>query len=1672
MGADSPPDVVEQALLLGDLHTIFSLHARLHGAIEAIVAPGRPSLSFALFPARLAAFRAALNARGIGRGDLVVVVAPNSPETALACVALMSCAVVASLNPAYTVEEYHRYLARLRPRALLTGRGQGEAAREAAQALGIMVVEMASDASAPAGAFEIIGGGEAPCRDAGWNGAEDRAVVLHTSGTTAQQKVIPVRLRQLLAGARDMRRTFRLAPGDRTLHVMPMYHGHGLRSGLLQPLVAGTTVICLPRFDPDSFVDQLRDHRATWYSGSYTIHKAVLDQLRARPEQARGVRLRFIRSGSGRLDPAVMHGLEAALGTVVIERYGMSETGTVAVNPLPPGRRKAGSVGLPEGHEIAIFSPIDGTPTPAGAEGEIRIKGPAVFDGYLDDPAATAAAFVDGWFRSGDLGRLDADGYLTVTGRLKEMINRGGEKISPTEVEAALARHPAVRGACAFAIPHPRLGEEVGAAVVRADGAAIDEDDLLALAAETLAEFKMPRRVFFLTALPLGPTRKVDRRAVARQCLAMESAPTDTGVDAAHAELQARLQPLWRGVLRRDSIPVWRDFFLLGGDSLSAAQLVALVARELGVEIPLRAIFREARTLARMAAMIARLGAGAGAIAPMVLVQARPVGARVPLSFVQEQIWLHDQLQSGSTAYSVNRVIRLRGRLDMVGLARALEMIAARHETLRTTVRVVDGAPSQIIHPPGPVALPVIEIQGDTRLSEHIAAELQKPLDLESGPLLTAVLLRAASDDHVLVMRIHHLFVDASAMRVLTRELAAAYRHLVGGGPALPPPPALQFADYALFDRQSEAAGTMARHLDFWRRELDGVREVELPTDRPRPRLMTARGARLFRSFDRVDLARLKLLARAEGSSLFGVLLASVHVLLHRLSGSEDVVLGTPFSRRAQLGFEGVIGPLLNLLPVRADLSGDPSFRAFLKQVTGRVLGIIDHQAAPLTRILDAVGIRRSPDRHPLFQVITVLMPGEMWSLESEEISAEVILADDGSTKFDLATSFVEHADRLELRLQYDTTLFDAATAERIAGRLEALLVAICDAPDARVSMLDILPAAERRLLLDDWSGIRVAPPVSQGIAAAFAEQARARPDALAILSGDRRITYAALDAWSTRLAHRLRRAGVRDEAVVGIAAGRSPALIASQLAVLKAGGAFLPLDPRLPAARLAFMIRDAGAVLVLAEDTALPAMAGLEAPVWSVEATGKDVVAEPTRAVDGDAGPGALAYVMYTSGSTGTPKGVAVMQQGVVRLVRDTGYAWFGPNQRFLQIGSVAFDVSMFEIWGALLNGGCVVQVPGDTPTLQEIARIIVAERVTTCWFTSGLFNQMVDTVLDCLGGVEQVLAGGDVVSVTHARKFRAAHPGVRLINGYGPTEATTFAVSYTVADDADLDPTMPIGRPIANTRAYVLDKLQRLLPIGAIGELCLGGIGIARGYVNQPGLTAERFVPDPFVAGATLYRTGDLVRWRPDGTLQFLGRMDRQVKLRGFRVEPMEIETALQAHAAIARAVVVLRRDAHGEARLVAYFATARDQVPDDAALRAFLRERLPDYMVPAVLVRLAELPLSPQGKVDVNALPAVDVDRTDPSLHVAPRTPFEEELVAIWREVLRVERVGVTDDFFALGGHSLLAVKMLFRVWDVFAIELPLASVFHHPTIEQLALRILERLVASEAAASPAT
>ncbi|MGH7581318.1 MAG: non-ribosomal peptide synthetase, partial [Gemmatimonadales bacterium] len=1051
-----------------------------------------------------------------------------------------------------------------------------------------------------------------------------------------------------------------------------------------------------------------------------------------------------------------------------------------------------------------------------------------------------------------------------------------------------------------------------------------------------------------------------------------------------------------------------------------------------------------------------------------------------PLSFAQQRLWFLEQLYPGTPLHNISRPIRLTGTLDTAALERALDAIVARHEALRTTIVTTNGTPMQVVAAAStmPIALTdlrhLAEPERETEARRLVALEARRPFDLARGPLFRASMLRLGAGEHLLLLAMHHIISDGWSLGVLSREITAFYEAFTTGVPAGLPDLPIQYADYAVWQRERLQGERLEREVAYWREQLRGAPPVlELPTDYPRPPVQSTRGARQSILLPAGLTQELRALSQREGVTLFATVLAVFQTLLARYSGQDDIVIGAPIAGRTRTETEGLIGFFVNTLALRTDLSGNPTFRQLLRRVREVTLGAYAHPDIPFEQLVEELQPERDMSRTPVFQVALAMQNVPRHQLELRGLTLRFEKADSGTAKFDLTLFVTEPKVGLQMTMEYCTDLFDAGTVIRLLSHFRSLLDGIVADPDRRLSELPLLTEPERHHLLVEANATTTDYPHDATIGDLFETQAARTPDAVAIVAEGERITYRDLDRRANRLAHYLRSRGAGREARVGICLERSVDLVVGVLAIVKAGAAYLPLDPGDPTDRLRYFLADAGVGVLLTESRHLGRLPpDIATTTVCLDREREAIGREPDGPPPAGVLAGNLAYVTYTSGSTGFPKGVAVPHRAVARLVLGTDYFRGGPEEVFLQLAPIAFDASTFEIWGALLTGARLAIAPPGALSLEEIGRAVREQGVTTLWLTAELFHRMVDRGLDDLRGVRQLLAGGDVLSVSHVERVLRELPDCRLINGYGPTESTTFASCHPAAAGG-LSGSVPIGRPIANTRAYVLDASLDPVPVGVAGELYLAGAGLARGYLGRPGLTADRFIPDPFgpalggELGGRLYRTGDRVRWRADGALEFLGRADNQVKLRGHRVEPGEIEVVLSQHPAVRAAAVIAREDVPGEKRLIGYVVPA-GAAPATSELRRYLKERLPDFMVPAGIVMLDAFPISSNGKLDRRALPAPDDGASgSEEAYAPPRNPIEELLARIWAAVLRIDQVGIHSNFFELGGHSLMATQVISRIAAALGIELPLRAIFEAPTVAGLAACV----VAAQASDAPA-
>jgi amino acid adenylation domain-containing protein len=2071
----------------------------------------------------------ALNAIGVGRGDRVAAVLPNGPEMATAFVTISAVAAFAPLNPEYRSAEFEFFLSDLKPTALVVRAGTASAAVAVARSRSIPVIELLPDAAAGAGRFTLKGEARLRPLRSGFAGAEDTALILHTSGTTSQPKMVPLTHGNLLVSAGNIAASLRLTEGDRCLGIMPLFHIHGLIGAVLSSVVAGASVVCTPEFRAPEFIDWLEQLEPTWYTAVPTMHQAIAARARESARTLGRSSLRFIRSCSAPLPPRVSLELEELFQVPVIEAYGMTEAShQIASNPLPPHRRKAGSVGIATGTEISIMGE-SGKFLPSGETGEIVIRGSHVTRGYEADPATNAAAFANGWFRTGDLGYLDADGYLFITGRLKEIINRGGEKISPAEVDRVLTDHPAVAQAVTFAVPHGKLGEEVAAAVVLRAGVTAAERELREFAALRLAEYKVPRLVAIVDEIPKGATGKVQRLGLAAR-LGLED-PDAVEIAEAHeyaaprSAVEKTLAQIWSEILRVGSIGIHDNFFDLGGDSILASMVIARVGDALGAELSFLDFF-EGPSLAQMAERIDHGRRRHPDLDDPPLVPVARDG-ELPLSFAQQRIWFFDQLEPGSPLYNRSVFLRLRGRLDEIALRFSLSEIVRRHEVIRTTFPSVDGRPRQRVLPPSPMTVCTKDLRGLPDAVREVEArrlaveESLRPFDLTTELLLRANLLQLGEDEHILILTSHHIAFDGWSDAILFREISALYTAYAAGLPSPLPELPIQYGDFAVWQRAWLQERTRDASLDYWKRQLAGAPSLlDLPTDRPRPRVRTFRGARHLLALAESLTAALTAFSRREGVTLYMSLLAAFNVLLGRCSGQSDIVVGTPVAGRARVETEKLIGAFMNTLVLRTDLSGNPSFRELLRRVREVFLAGHAHSDVPIAKLVEALQPERDMASNPLFQVMfqlrnmpeqTLALPGvvvEEWSLDSGvaklDLTLEVIekngrlkccfcyntdlfndetiarMAEHYQTVLEALVTNPEHclfdalsfqkaqnvrqlrsseknssdfralsnltenqllfwagqklqadipiynvpyalyvngeieprhfqkafqtlvnssdalrtvireihgipqqfvlADlpyevefrdfssfseinkavqdwlrvRSQKRFDLEKVLFDCALAkisdrefvwywnvhhiitdsrsleltfryvsqfyeQSLAGRLnprvdlpsfkdyveyekeyrhsvryrqaenywktklegaakplsyygkrsekkstlsrkftcelgvertlklrqlasreemsvkterasmfnifagvlltylyrvtgerivsvgvpfhnrrletfrntigllmevlplriaierhdtfmslsrkiaseaysafrnchslgnsresrlydvllnydllsfsrfnglpvrleriyldhethsivlrirdycksDSLVIdfefhrdvfdesdcqraiehfvrtldAFLDDPCRPVEDVNLLSHHEKEIILRGFSRSYGRPVGELALQQLIEAQVRKTPNHPAVFFEGACLSYAELSSKANQLANYLRALQVKPGEFVGICTERCPEMIVGVMGALKAGAAYVPLDPAYPRDRLDFMIRDTRMPVLLSQSCVAEKLPGHGAKVVCLDSEW-GMIARMSEASPGpETTPNHPAYVIYTSGSTGRPKGVEVSHGALANFVLAASEAFaLGADDRVLQFASLSFDASVEEIFPTLVRGATLVL---RTDSMLDSVAVFLERcrewQITVLDLPTAYWHQLTEALprerLQLAESLRLMIIGGERAVPDRVSQWQNLGGGrVRLLNTYGPTEATVVS---TVGDltgwesGAGARAEVPIGRPISNVQTYVLDGRLNPVPIGVCGELYVAGAGLARGYVNSPDLTGANFIPNPFsdLAGGRLYRTGDLARYLSDGDIEFVGRADRQLKIRGFRIEPGEIEAALRRHPSVRDAAVAAPETAPGERQLVGYLVSVGDGCPSVSELRQFLQNELPGYMIPTMYMELESLPLTVNGKIDREALPAPGPNSPmQDNTFVPPSTAEENAIATVWAEVLRLDRVGVRDNFFDLGGHSLLAIQVVSRLRGIFKMDLPLRALFEHPTVAALAGQILD-------------
>jgi amino acid adenylation domain-containing protein len=1055
-----------------------------------------------------------------------------------------------------------------------------------------------------------------------------------------------------------------------------------------------------------------------------------------------------------------------------------------------------------------------------------------------------------------------------------------------------------------------------------------------------------------------------------------------------------------------------------------------------------------------------------------------------PLSFAQQRLWFLQQLEPNSALYTIPGLLHLRGELRQDALEASLYALIQRHEALRTIFLDLDGEPVQLLQSSLRLPLAVVDLQAlpaadrEAELRRLSVEQSSQPFDLAAGPLLRVLLARLAPDHHALLVTLHHIIADGWSLGIFVRELTALYAaalhsrdHGNGSQSAASPLPPLpiQYADYARWQRDRLQGTLLETQLDYWRQQLGPPLPVlELPSDRPRPAAQSFNGARLPLALSQGLTDALQTLSRREGATLFMTLLAAFQVLLHRYTGQHDILVGSPIAGRTRAETEHLIGMFVNTLVLRSNFADNPTFQETLRRVRSTALGAYAHQELPFEKLVEVLQPERSQSYAPIFQVMFVLQNAELPAIELPELCFEPEAAPSATAKFDLTLDLRESADGVHGSIEYNTDLFDAATIARMAEQFTTLLGSIVADPARRVGSLALLSEAEQRRILEDWNATEASYPADQCFHQLVEAQALQAPEAVALVYGDQRLSYGELNTRSNQLARYLQALGVGPETRVGICIERSPDLVIGLLAILKAGGCYVPLDPGYPADRLQYMLADAQMPIVLTQASLRERLPRGDTQLVLLDRDRERIADESSAAISSGVTPDNLAYIIYTSGSTGRPKGAMIPHRGLVNYL-----SWASQAYRVVE-GSgtlvhspIGFDLTVTSLFVPLLVRQPVLLLP-DEQGLDGLHAALAPDAAFSLVKLTPAHVDLLNAVLPAetlAGRAKALIIGGEALRAETIATWREYAPGTRLINEYGPTETVVGCCVYEVPPSGDMPKVIPIGRPIANTRLYILDRYLNPVPVGVPGELFIGGAGVGRGYLNRPELTAEKFIPDPFGAttGSRLYRSGDLARYLPDGTIDFLGRIDQQVKVRGFRIELGEIEATLLQHPAVNECVVLAREDAAGDVRLVAYVVEEQGntEIAENRAaeLRAYLQARLPEYMLPSYFVVLDTLPLTENGKVDRRALPAPETASDRSAAFVAPRTPLEEVVTQLWAEVLNVERIGVHDNFFDLGGHSLLATQIIAQVRDSFQVDLPLRSVFGAPTVASFSAEILQ-------------
>ncbi|WP_182274853.1 non-ribosomal peptide synthetase [Bacillus velezensis] len=1611
----------------------------LHGlfARRAALSPHRPALRFPggmLTYAELDQYTDRLAVRlrqkGVRKESMVGVLAERSPEMAVSVLAVLKAGgAYVPLDPEYP-EDRLRYMLEDSGACLLLAQPGLSVSGFSGETLEVSLSSLTNETETGAVSDEAD--------------ADSLAYIIYTSGSTGTPKGVAVEHRQAAAFLSGMQGQFPLTEED----VIVLKSSFSFDASIWQLFwwtMSGASVYLLPagwEKDPVRMIEAFASEKVTTAHFIPAMVNSFLDALETEPAETKarlGRTLTRVFAGGEALSPLTAARFADLLPeTMLIHGYGPTEATVDAAFYVCDRKQDSGRTRLPIGKPVpgARLYVLDsgGTIQPAGVAGELYIAGTGVARGYLNRPELTEERFVDDPFypgermyQTGDIARWTEDGLVEWLGRSDGQVKVRGYRIEPGEIEAAIRRIDGIREAAVTA------RTEDGETALYAYIEGRKSDDVRVELATRLPAYMMPAQFIEMSEWPVTPSGKLDRRALP----APGGSADRQAYTAPRNVTEMKLCALWEEVLKNGPVGIRDHFFERGGHSLKATALVSRIAKEFGVQVPLQDIFARP-TVEELASVIQDLEES-----PYEAIQPAKKQDTYPVSSAQKRMYVLQQLEDGGVGYNMPAVLELTGPLDRSRLEETFRQLVERHESLRTSFETgPDGEPVQRIHDSVPFQLDEAES----------ADAFVRPFCLEEAPLFRAALVKESDERHLLLTDMHHIISDGVSVNTLIKEFGELY-----AGRSLAPM-RLQYKDYAVWQRSFQEKEGYQKQEAYWLKRLEGELPVlELPADKPRPAVRSFAGGSVSCTLDAETASGLHRIARDHGSTLYMVLLAAYNTLLARLSGQEDIIVGSPIAGRPHKDLEPILGVFVNTLAIRTEPKGDKRFTDYLAEVRQAALEAYEHQDYPFEELVERLGVQRDMSRNPLFDVMFVLQNMERESLNLNELHlTQAADAGHKTAKFDATLYAAEGSDgSISFDFEFNTDIYQKQTIEKWLSYFTRILTKVIEDQTIPLGDIHVLDDAETNRVIYQFNQTKSDYPRHETISRLFERQAEETPDARAVVYDGQILTYRELNERANRIAAALRSNGVGPESVVALLTGRTTELASGILGILKAGGAYLPIGDDVPRERAEWMLKDCKADILLQSDKldGLP-LSGKRLFIEDIQ-TKAGLSSENPEPLGG---PESLAYMIYTSGSTGAPKGVMIEQRSVIRLVKNSNYIDFTPKDRLLFTSSLGFDVTTFEIFGPLLNGASLYVSDQETYLDSDVLETFIQQNgITTLWLTSSLFNHLSEQNEHVFSGLSRLIIGGEALSPSHVNRVRKTLPHLSIWNGYGPTENTTFSTCFLI--EQSYDHSIPIGRPVGNSTAYIINSRGTPQPIGVIGELCTGGDGVARGYFGRPELTEEKFVPNPFVPGERMYRTGDLARWLPDGTIEYAGRMDDQVKIRGYRVELGEIEAALRSLDGVKEAAVSVRTGQSGNKELIAYMSLQTDM--DTEKVRSSLSKQLPNYMVPAYMMELEKLPLTPNGKLDRKNLPEPELALQ--TAYTAPRNELEEQLSVIWQEVLGTKQVGIEDSFFELGGDSIKALQVAARLgrygWKMTASDL-----FRHPSIKELAplIRKAERVI----------